>query len=291
MIHDSDAYPTPEWEEQDAVEYFYRLKWPHGFSCPSCMHWHAYTITTRHLPLYECSVCKHQTSLLAGTVMEGSRTSLGKWLLAIQLVSDPERGISALALSRIIAVSYKTAWSMLQKIRHAMGASLRSERLTGQVLIHDACYGRPHNSSVHRHPQETPVLVGAVIENDQPTHIQVTAVPKELLAGRQILSSAARQFVEQHVSVGASQVELHILRYAAPKRKLAMPLFRSACRWINRTFHGLGKKHLQAYLDEFCCRTNLQRTSSTSIFEELSRICACFGTITYPSLIQKVCLT
>ncbi|WP_438445508.1 transposase [Gorillibacterium sp. sgz5001074] len=273
--------------ETECIQYLYCHKWPHGFSCPACGHWHAYTISTRKLPLYECSCCKHQTSLLAGTVMEGSRTSLVKWFHAIQLVSDPEHGISALTLCRILHVTYKTAWSMLHKIRYAMGRAEAEEPLHGQVVIHDACYGRPHNSTVFQHPEESPVVVGAVVSDDQPSRIMFRTVPTEWMQGRQILPIAAHSFIRDYVSaLSRRSCSIQLLRFAPIRTKIARPLFREACLWLNQTFRGIGKKHLQTYLDEFCCRTNLALCSAP-IFSRLSYICAAFGTITYRTLTTK----
>ncbi|WP_438448012.1 hypothetical protein [Gorillibacterium sp. sgz5001074] len=219
--------------------------------------------------------------------MEGSRTSLVKWFQAIQLISDPEHGISALTLCRILCVTYKTAWSMLHKIRYAMGRAEAEEPLHGQVVIHDACYGRPHNSTVFQHPEESPVVVGSVVSEDQPSRIMFRMVPTEWMLGRQILPIAARSFIRDHVSESSKRsCSIHLLRFAPARTKIARPLFRGACLWLNQTFRGIGKKHLQAYLDEFCCRTNLT-LSSAPIFAGISHICAAFGTITYRALTTK----
>src|SRR5665647_382834 len=73
-------------------------KWPNGFTCANCGHRHAYTITTRRLPLFECAGCRHQSSLISGTVMEGSRTSLRKWFHTLLLVSLQPAGVNAVQL-------------------------------------------------------------------------------------------------------------------------------------------------------------------------------------------------
>ena len=96
-------FPT----EEACRDYFFSKKWPSGFSCPQCGHSHAYITSTRRLPLYQCLQCHHQTSLTAGTIMAGSRTSLHKWLTAIFLISRTEQGTNAVALSKIISVTYK----------------------------------------------------------------------------------------------------------------------------------------------------------------------------------------
>ncbi|MEW9698384.1 transposase [Paenibacillus sp. SI8] len=81
--------------EESCISYISQTKWPNGFVCPRCNQRHAYVTVTRRLPLYECSRCRHQTSLLAGTVMEGIRTDLRKWLLALFFVSRTNKGIAS----------------------------------------------------------------------------------------------------------------------------------------------------------------------------------------------------
>ena len=65
--------------------------------------------------------CNRQTSVTAGTIMDKTKTPLTKWFLAFYLASEDKRGISALSLKKKIGVAYNTAWTMLHKIRHAMG--------------------------------------------------------------------------------------------------------------------------------------------------------------------------
>ena len=65
--------------------------------------------------------CRHQVSLIAGTVMHGTRLPLSTWFLAAYLVATHKKGISALQLWPKIGVgSYKTAWLLLHKLRRAM---------------------------------------------------------------------------------------------------------------------------------------------------------------------------
>lgn len=273
--------------EVACIEYLYQLKWPNGFSCPTCGHWKAYRIRTRRLPLFQCAICSHQTSLIAGTVMEGSRTPLTKWFIAIQLVANPLKGISALTLSSILRVTYKTAWSMLQKIRFAMGKFESSEPLSGEVTINDASYGRPaYCSDLNLHHRETPVLLGAELTGGEPIRLAVELVPPKHLYGTQVLPIGAQEFIKRHVSRQAEVRDCQIKRYGPRKLKKALPLFRQATKWMNQTFHGLGRKHLQAYLHEFCCRINLQ-LAAVPIFDAISLACTSFGTITYRSLVAR----
>jgi len=260
--------------EESCADYLFHLKWPSGFDCSSCGHRHAYIISTRRLPLFECAGCGHQTSLTAGTVMEGSRTPLTKWFNAIRLLSDTERGISALALSRILSVTYKTAWSLLHKIRFAMGKVENGSPLSGQVILHDASYARPpFYSSLAHHPKETPLLVGASLSAEgQPSRVIIQVADPGHLSDEGISPAATTVFCRDHVAVDAQVVDCQVKRYAPRRGKKALPLVQQARDWLRNTFHGIGKKYLQVYLHEFCYRTNL-RMASIPIFADISRIC------------------
>ncbi|WP_420805797.1 transposase, partial [Cohnella thermotolerans] len=100
-------------------EHLFQIRWPNGFCCPKCEHDAFYFLESRKL--YQCTRCKHQVSVTAGTIMHKSRTPLLTWFWAIFLVAHDKRGVSAVFLSRELEISYPTAWLMLHKIRKAMG--------------------------------------------------------------------------------------------------------------------------------------------------------------------------
>jgi len=75
------------------------------------------TILLRIENCISAKAAEHQASLTAGTVMHGSRTSLLIWFWAIYLIATNKRGLSALALSKKLDLSYWKAWTMTQKIR------------------------------------------------------------------------------------------------------------------------------------------------------------------------------
>ncbi|MFX3634828.1 MAG: transposase [Candidatus Pristimantibacillus sp.] len=49
-----------------------------------------------------------------------------------------------------------------------------------------------------------------------------------------------------------------------------LDLFNKAKAWLNKTFHGIGSKYLQAYFDEYCFRLN---HTSINVFELLTGLC------------------
>ncbi|NEW06244.1 transposase [Paenibacillus sp. SYP-B3998] len=108
--------------EEDCEIYLMNKRWSIGFCCPRCEHHHAYKITGRRL--LECSACKMQVSLTAGTVMHNSKLSLLTWFRAIQLLIENERTYTPTRLATALAVNYRSARLLLQKIDFA---SFRSE--------------------------------------------------------------------------------------------------------------------------------------------------------------------
>ena len=71
-------------------------------------------------PLIQYAACGHQASVTSGTVFHRSHTPLHKWFLAIHLMTQDKRGISAVLLAQMIDVCYETDWLMLHKLRRAM---------------------------------------------------------------------------------------------------------------------------------------------------------------------------
>jgi hypothetical protein len=270
--------------EEDCTRVLFAAKWPDGFRCPRCQHPHAYCITTRRLSLFECRACRGQTSLIAGTIMQGSRTSLRSWFQAIFLHARPE-GINALQLSRVIGVTYKTAWLICHKIRHAMQHKDSQELLTDLVHITDAKLFTRTMSSSAWHSQEQSVLVGSS-ENEQGRifRIKIKKQNKQPLRNR-YESPPVEPFIRNHVSVQAAKRAIVSRHYFGNRNHTLLAIARDAQWELARKFRGIGPKHLQVYLDQFCYVRN--RRKQLMLADLLSQ-CAQTRTITYPVLIKPV---
>ncbi|WP_082034282.1 transposase [Cohnella kolymensis] len=266
--------------EKDCVLALYQAKWPNGFCCPRCRHPYAYVISTRRLPLYECQACKSQTSLISGTLMEGSRTQLRLWFQAIYLHTRPA-GINALQLSRIIGVTYKTAWLICHKIRHAMSLTERDQLLSGIVSLSDAVYCDRPVPSLEWHKQEQPLIIGA---SGEPTgkvvRIKIKKQNKVPLKNRYDCPDQ-EIFIRENIDPTA-QVRRIVKRRIGRQRNLALVrLCLDAESFLGHTFRGIGPKHLQVYLDQYCYIWNRHKQA---VFSELLQACATTRTITYPQL-------
>jgi transposase-like protein len=273
--------------EEACADYLFQIKWPNGFVCPRCNHPHYYKTTTRRLPLYECAHCYHQASLTVGTVMEGSRTPLRKWFITFYRLSQPH-SINAFQLKQEIHVTYKTAWSMLHKIRHALREEDASILLSGFVQVHDACYGNEHNSVYERQPNEQLLLLGATMNGEnEPIYIKMKILLNQYLNEWAVSRTGKEAFIRDHVQPeAAAHVSIVTGIFKSQRYKPLLPYFIQAKRWIRETFHGLGQRHLQVYFDEFCFRINAVRKEA-SVFASLIGLCTQHEKILYRDLVQR----
>ncbi|MCY9514270.1 transposase [Paenibacillus apiarius] len=274
-------FPT----ETSCVPFLFQLKWPQGFVCPRCRHPYAYVIRTRRLPLYQCRVCSHQTSLTAGTVLEGSRTSLRKWITAFWLVShtDADNGVNAVKLSAVIEVTYKTAWSMLHKIRAALSHGEADQLLEDDVNGFIAFYGRSYRSIADLHPREYPLIVAeSITPEGQAMGVKMKLAERNHVAHKVLLRSARDRFIDHHVLRSCATVSIIRQPFRVHRGgRLYNTFIRARC-WMNRTFHGIGITYLQKYLDEFCFRQNAA-SCPISMWDQLLHLCMSFSPATPPA--------
>ena len=123
----------------------YRARWPQGFRCPACGDRRRCTFQREGQTYYQCRVCRHQTTLLAGTLFEATKLPLTTWFLALHLLTASKTNVAALELKRHLGVTYRTAWRLKHKIMQAMTQREESRRLNGLVQIDDAYLGGERN--------------------------------------------------------------------------------------------------------------------------------------------------
>ena len=172
-------------------------RWPNGFRCPRCSG--AEHCRLGRGELFQCNACRRQTSLVAGTLMANTKLALPIWFLAIYLISQAKSGLSALALSRQLGVSYPTAWLMHHKLLRAMAQRDDMHRLGGHVQLDDAYLGgeraggKPGRGSENKVPFVAAVSLG---DEGQPRYVKLTPV-----AG--FTHAAIKQWAGAHLHPGA----------------------------------------------------------------------------------------
>ncbi|MEG0323313.1 MAG: hypothetical protein RR619_04900 [Raoultibacter sp.] len=70
-----------------------------------------------------CTRCSHQEAVTQGTAMEGSHIKLKKWFVAIYMVANNKRGVSAFHIAHELRIQWNSAYSLLERIRATMAES------------------------------------------------------------------------------------------------------------------------------------------------------------------------
>ena len=147
-----------------------RARWPQGFRCPRCGAEAHCVLGARARKTFQCNACHHQTSLIAGTLFEGTKLALTVWFLAIYLISQAKTGLSALALKRQLGVSYPTAWLIHHKLMQAMVEREAGYVLSGTVQVDDAYLGGELNDGTAGRGSENKVPFVAAVSLDEEGH-------------------------------------------------------------------------------------------------------------------------
>lgn len=254
------------------MEYLRTVRWPEGFKCPACGSGDAWA--TARGTMY-CRGCHRQTSLTAGTILHNSRTPIRKWFVGIWLMCTQKTGASAKTVQRELKVGYKTAWLILQKIRHAMVRAERSP-LAKEAEV-DETYVGGEESGVGGRQLVGKALVAIAVELDgkKVGRIRLRHVPDA--SGKSLVGFIA-ECVEKGAKVhtddwngyngvkAAGYVHRVTPILGNPERALKffphVHLVASLLkRWLGATHQGgVQKQHLQGYLDEYTFRFNRRRS-------------------------------
>lgn len=166
--------------EAQCVAALEKTRWPAGFHCPKCDRTEHCVLQGGARRVFQCHACRHQTSLIAGTVFHGTKLPLTIWFLAIYLISQAKTGLSALALKRHLGVSYPTAWLIHHKLMQAMAEREDRYVLEGQVQVDDAYLGGERSGGKAGRGSENKVPFVAAVSltaDGHPSRTKLTLVP------------------------------------------------------------------------------------------------------------------
>ena len=140
-------------DDEAARTHFEGLRWSNGVFCPHCGSVEGIKKLKgkSHRPgLYQCNVCREHFTVTVGTVMERSHIPLSKWALGFHLMASSKKGMSSAQLSRMLGVTYKSAWFMSHRIREAM-TDTNPAPIGGEGKVIEA-------DEVYHGKRETPVM-------------------------------------------------------------------------------------------------------------------------------------
>ena len=156
-----------------------QARWPNGYVCPKCAATRCSQFIRRSKSMWQCSACRHQTSLRAGTVFDNTKLPLTTWLLALYLLSQSKTNLSALELMRPLGVCYRTAWRLKHKLMQAMNEREAPRRLGGLVQIDDAYLGGERNGGKAGRGSENKrpfVIALSTTQDNRPRHVVIEPV-------------------------------------------------------------------------------------------------------------------
>jgi transposase-like protein len=196
---------------------------------------------------------------------------LWKWFLAVYVMGESRKGISANQLKRMLGVSYKTAWFLCHRIRSAMHDD-NPALLNGIVEIDETYIGGKARGRGQGYVGNKTMVMGAIERGGK---LRVQAMPET----RHLTHRAAAEFFVDMVDDNATAVYTDesngypdLTDWNTKHRRVnhsqnewvrgdvhtntvesAWSLFDRA---VIGAYHKLSVKHLPAYLDEFQFRFN-----------------------------------
>src|SRR5450759_2521339 len=104
--------------------------------CPSCGSVEAYEARRANGALrFRCKGCKKDFTITNGTLFASHKLPLRGYPAAIAVFCNEVKGKSALALSRDLGLSYKSAFVLLHKLREAMAEELKGRVVGGEGKV------------------------------------------------------------------------------------------------------------------------------------------------------------
>ena len=258
--------------EEACRQYLFALRWSDGFVCPRCG---GKTAWATGRGLWLCADCRHQVSGTAGTIFQDSHLPLTVWFRAIWHLTSQKNGMSALGLQRVLGLgSYKTAWSLLHKLRRAMVRPGR-DRLHGTVEVDDAYWGTEEKGVIGRlTDNKTLILVAAEEDGAGIGRIRLRHVSDLTKASLQGFFSQAVEpgsivrtdGLPAYLGVEGYILDRKVQRHSREGEHLLPRVHRVVSllkRWLLGTHQGaIGHEHLDSYLDEFTFRFNRRKSAS-----------------------------
>lgn len=289
-------------DEDACLQYLFGLRWPNGFRCSRCGGEKSWSVRKT---LYQCSDCGHQTSVIAGTIFEGTRKPLAIWFRAIWWIVSQKNGASALGLKRVLGLgSYETAWTWLHKIRRAMVRPGR-DLLSGRIEVDETYLGGLEEGVRGRKTFKKALIVVAAQENGKAIgRIRMLRIPdasKESLhpfilraiqPGSVVVTDGWKGY--RGLEAQGYSHEVRVIKSSSVSASHLLPRVHRVIsllkRWILGTHQGaISPEHLDYYLDEFTFRFN-RRTSRHrgKLFYRLLQHAVAIEPIQYDKIIKHV---
>jgi transposase-like protein len=299
--------------EEQCLAYLEAARWPKGVECLKCggskVSKSVSTVKsrktgevkkTRHL--YDCldPKCRHQFTATTGTIFHDTHLPLTKWFMALAIICDAKKSVSALQMQRHLKVQYRTAWHLLHRLRKAMEPG-QGGLLNGRVETDDTKVGGRYDKRRARAPWDKPIVFGLVqrAENGKPSIVRAFPIPRASAkavtdAIRKNVSTSARLYTDEFPGYKGldkdfnrktvNHIKLEFVRGDVHTNSIEgfWSLFK---RGIRGSWHHISAKHMDRYLGEFCYRQN--NREAEDLFGQTVKNLTTTGALPYEKLISE----
>jgi transposase-like protein len=262
-------------DETKARQWLESHLWPDGPVCGHCGSINDATAIETRPGLYQCNAaeCRSQFTVTVGTLFERSHIPLTKWLMAAFLVCSSKKAMSALQMSRILGISYKSTWFMMHRIREAMRDGTFPTPIGGQssVVEADETYvgGKAKNRAYKPEPKKQ--IVMSLVERGgevRSFHIKNTTAKTLREVAVKVASRKSYLMTDENAAytklgeeyAGHGTVNHSANEYARlggfVHVNTAENYFSIFKRGVYGTYHHISEQHLDRYLAEFDFRYN-----------------------------------
>ncbi len=250
------------------------LRWPDGVECPRCGGKKISRIAKRRQ--FDCDGCRYQFSVRVGTLFHDSKLPLWKWFLAVYVMGESKKGVSANQLKRMLGVSYKTAWYLCHRIRAAMHDE-SAPLLRGIVEADETYIGGTARKGTYKSKREAlqhrldnkTVVLGAVERGGKVRLRMAPDASSESVKGflaDVVHDDAEAIYTDSHRSyrgIADHNTRHEVVNHAQDewvRGQIHTNTVESVWSLFDRSvigaYHKLSIKHLPAYLDEAAFRWN-----------------------------------
>jgi len=273
-------------DEAKARHWLEARVWPNGPVCPHCKAENRATLmkgkSTRP-GVYQCNACRKPFSITVGTLYERSKIPLNKWLAATHLMMASKKGMSALQISRMLGLPYKTAWFMCHRIRESLKEAPNGP-LGGQnkvVEADESWIGGKAKNRAHREPAPKKAVFSLVERDGDVRTLPVRDVSGKTL-GKIINENVdkASAFMTDEAPV-YQQIGKHFASHGRVNHSInefaravfwhtntAENYFSLLKRGIVGVYHHVSEAHLHRYCAEFDFRYNNRKITDAERFRK-----------------------
>lgn len=311
--------------QEAALDFLQSMRWPDGVECLKCGGTKISKYSTKEgtrqrtrknketgaketievpVPvrhLYECldPKCGHQFTATTGTIFSDTHIGFEKWLVAVALMVNAKKGLSAMEMQRDIDVkSYQTAWYLCHRIRKAMDDEKGSgEPLKGSIEADETYIGGKFDKRRKRQRWDKEPVFGMVERGGEVRTWHIPQVNRfhviDKIKGH--ISDDAKLYTDESKLYKRlpKNVGLHEIVNHSEKEWVRGEAYTGTIdgywsllkRGIIGSFHQVSVKHLHRYLSEFEFRWN-NRESEDMFMMVVARLLM-GAALRYKTLIAK----